>query len=243
MIVFKKESNILHHTFEVLRHSCCGHFVWVPVKNQGQTLKRWTLENCRKHKSCIGLVDFYLTRSWSHGWRLLQRFKKSKRLKNSNNLCSCGGRRGGLKVVEDLSGRVLVISFYFFFTNSYIYIFSCVYMKWTLPLEELIGLEAIQGAHLYFPSLRPLFKLKLQHMPESVGVACRVHHHFWANRVSCEIQSCWHKRQVTLNKEEQLICWLFQKHSLMTASWNPSDQDFLGQNYLGRMSTRDDRCP
>ena len=52
MIISKKETNILHYTFEVLRHSCCGHFVWVPVKNQGQTLKSWTLENCRKHKSC-----------------------------------------------------------------------------------------------------------------------------------------------------------------------------------------------
>ena len=29
---------------------------------------------------------------------------------------------------------------------------------------------------------------------------------------------------VTLNKDEQFICWLFQKHSLMIASWN---QKFL----------------
>ena len=29
---------------------------------------------------------------------------------------------------------------------------------------------------------------------------------------------------VTLNKDEQFICWLFQKHSLMIASWN---QTFL----------------
>ena len=49
--------------------------------------------------------------------------------------------------------------------------------------QSLDGDASQVAAHLYFPSLRPLFKLKLQHIPVSVGVACKVHQalisHMW----------------------------------------------------------------
>ena len=103
--------------------------------------------------------------------------------------------------------------------------------------------------HLYFPSLRPLFKLKLQHIPVSVGVACKLHQilvthvrgsdmishiAIWDDCVWC----------ATLNKDEQLICWLFQKHSLMIASWNWLGQEFYAKYpCLWRMGTGNDSGP
>ena len=64
--------------------------------------------------------------------------------------------------------------------------------------QSLDGDVSQVAAHLYFPSLRPLFKLKLQHIPVSVGVACKVHQdlirHMWelsADDMICQIAFLW----------------------------------------------------
>ena len=62
----------------------------------------------------------------------------------------------------------------------------------------------------------------------------------WSPRLPFEtIASC-----ATLNKDEQLICWLFQKHSLMIASWNWLGQEFYAKYpCLWRMGTGNDSGP
>ena len=156
--------------------------------------------------SCQSLpIHLVKTRSRGHQKRLLQRFLKLK-LKKVTHLSNSGGWRV-LKVSKDLSeDKVWMVM-------QVKWLLTCISHPWGHFLSWSCN------------TFRCQLELPARFIKPS-SVTCE----------SCQ-QMIWYARLpfvtitwcITLNNDEQLICWLFQKHSLIIASWKPSSQELYAK--------------